>query len=41
MSAEFNGTAIVVNVVDCGPGVATEERDRIFEKYYRGRAARL
>ena len=27
-------------VVDRGPGVDEEERERIFEKYYRGRAAR-
>jgi two-component system, OmpR family, sensor histidine kinase KdpD len=40
VSAEFTGSAIVVDVVDCGPGVDDAERDRIFEKYYRGRAAR-
>ena len=39
-SANFSGSAIVIDVVDCGPGVAEDERDRIFEKYYRGRAAR-
>jgi signal transduction histidine kinase len=40
VSADFTGRAIVIDVVDRGPGVAEEERDRIFEKYYRGRAAR-
>jgi len=40
VSAEFNGEVIVIDVVDRGPGVKDEERERIFEKYYRGRAAR-
>jgi two-component system, OmpR family, sensor histidine kinase KdpD len=40
VSAEFTGSAIVIDVVDRGPGVAEDERERIFEKYYRGRAAR-
>jgi len=39
VSAEFTGTAVVMNVVDHGSGVAEEDRERIFEKYYRGRAA--
>ena len=39
VSAEFTGAAIVIDVVDRGPGVDDDERDRIFEKYYRGRAA--
>lgn len=37
LSADFTGEAIVIDVVDRGPGVAETERDRIFEKYYRGR----
>ena len=40
VSAEYTGATIVINVVDRGPGVAEDERERIFEKYYRGRAAR-
>ncbi|MGD0667651.1 MAG: ATP-binding protein [Bryobacteraceae bacterium] len=40
VSAECTGAAIVIDVVDRGRGVAEAERDRIFEKYYRGRAAR-
>ena len=39
ISAEFTGAAIVIDVVDRGPGVTDEERERIFEKYYRGKAA--
>jgi two-component system sensor histidine kinase KdpD len=39
VSAELTGQAIIMNVIDHGPGVAAEERERIFEKYYRGRAA--
>jgi len=39
VSAEFTGAAIVMNVVDHGPGVPEEEQERIFEKYYRGQAA--
>ena len=40
VSAEFTGEAVIIAVVDRGPGVSDEERDRIFEKYYRGRATR-
>lgn len=34
-----NGS-IVVRVIDRGPGVAAEERDRIFERFVRGTSAR-
>ena len=40
ISAELSGDAIVIDVVDRGPGVDEKEKDRIFEKYFRGRAAR-
>lgn len=40
VSAEFTGAAVVIAVVDRGPGVSDEERDRIFERNYRGRATR-
>jgi two-component system sensor histidine kinase KdpD len=40
VSAEFTGAAIVIDVVDRGPGVAEDERGLIFERYYRGRAGR-
>lgn len=33
------GQKIVVNVIDNGPGILPAERDRIFEPFYRGRAA--
>jgi two-component system sensor histidine kinase KdpD len=39
ISAQFTGAAIVIDVVDSGPGIGSEEKDRIFEKHYRGRAA--
>jgi two-component system phosphate regulon sensor histidine kinase PhoR len=39
--AALTSTAtIVVRVVDRGPGVPTEERDRIFERFVRGASAR-
>jgi two-component system sensor histidine kinase KdpD len=40
IAAEFTGEAIVIDVVDRGPGIKNEERERIFEKYYRGSAAK-
>lgn len=39
VSAKSTGEAIVIEVVDRGQGVAEEERDQVFEKHYRGRAA--
>src|SRR5581483_9943074 len=40
VSAASTEAAIVIDVIDRGPGVREDERERIFEKYYRGRAAR-
>jgi two-component system sensor histidine kinase KdpD len=40
VSGELKEDTIVVDVIDHGPGVAEDERERIFEKYSRGRAAR-
>jgi signal transduction histidine kinase len=37
--AERLGNRIVVEVADRGPGVPEDERDRIFERFHRGRAA--
>ena len=39
VSAEFTGTAVVIAVLDSGPGIPADERDRIFEKHYRGSTA--
>jgi two-component system, OmpR family, sensor histidine kinase KdpD len=36
--AEHDGVAI--EVCDRGPGIATAERERVFEKFYRGQAAK-
>ncbi len=33
------GTSLVVNVDDQGPGVPLEERERIYQRFFRGRAA--
>jgi two-component system sensor histidine kinase KdpD len=39
ISAEFTGAEVVLSVEDHGCGVPQTERERIFEKYYRGSAA--
>ena len=39
VSAEFTGAEIVVSVADSGCGIPKRDQQRIFEKYYRGRAA--
>lgn len=35
-----NDDAVVLDVVDDGPGVPDEERDRVFDRFYRGDPAR-
>ena len=40
LSAEFTGAEIVLSVEDRGPGIPEDERERIFESYYRGSSAR-
>jgi signal transduction histidine kinase len=34
-----NGADLIVNVDDAGPGVAPEEREQVFQRFFRGRAA--
>lgn len=36
----LRGNRVVVEVGDRGPGIAKGERDKVFEKFYRGQAAR-
>ncbi len=38
--ATYERGAIVVRVIDCGPGVPIEDRERIFERFVRGSTAR-
>lgn len=40
LRAEERADAVVIEVVDTGPGIQTEERERIFTPFYRGKAAR-
>jgi two-component system sensor histidine kinase KdpD len=41
ISASVVGLKLVVEVSDRGPGFAAGEEQRIFEKFYRGRSARV
>jgi signal transduction histidine kinase len=34
--AEADGRELTIRVRDCGYGIATEDRDHVFEKFYRG-----
>jgi signal transduction histidine kinase len=40
LEARGDGTVLVVSVADRGPGIPEEERERVFEKYYRGEGSR-
>jgi signal transduction histidine kinase len=40
VTAEVEGTTVNVGVDDSGPGVADEELERIFDRFYRGDASR-
>jgi len=37
VSAQMQGGELVIDVADTGPGIDPEERDRVFEAFYRGR----
>lgn len=40
VEAEADSGRVIVSVADCGPGIPEAEQTRIFEKFYRGDAAR-
>src|SRR6185312_6027176 len=40
LSAERDGQMVALRVKDAGPGIAPEERERVFEPFYRGDKAR-
>ena len=35
LSAEANGNAVLIRVADQGPGIALEQRDKVFDRFYR------
>lgn len=40
LEARSDGAELILSVADRGPGIPEEERERIFEKYYRGEDSR-
>ena len=40
VAAELHDHRVIVSVADRGPGIAEEEQERIFEKFYRAEASR-
>jgi len=41
VGVERRGDEVVLSVVDDGPGIAPHERDRVFDRFHRGEAARV
>jgi len=41
LQSEKNGTGVVVSISDEGIGIPLEERERVFEKFYRGRGEKV
>lgn len=41
IQVEFTGAELVVHVTDSGCGIPADEQQRIFERYYRGRARNM
>ncbi len=39
VKAYLSGREVVVDITDTGPGISSDERDRVFEKFYRGKDA--
>lgn len=39
VSASYTDDEICIRVADSGPGIAPEDRDRVFDKFYRGRGS--
>jgi two-component system phosphate regulon sensor histidine kinase PhoR len=40
VQAKRNGSSVVIHVIDRGPGVPPQDRERIFERFVRGKPAR-
>jgi PAS domain S-box-containing protein len=40
LAAERLGDEVTVSVIDCGPGIGSEDLPRLFEKFYRAEGAR-
>ncbi|WP_377810312.1 HAMP domain-containing sensor histidine kinase [Azospirillum sp. A29] len=40
LEAHSDGAVLIISIADRGPGIPCEERERIFEKYYRGEGSR-
>jgi signal transduction histidine kinase len=39
VACERDGDTVLVTIEDTGPGIPEEERDRVFDRFYRGRSA--